>query len=195
MFSREFLGKSSQLARWVPANQRTCAITLFKQSEGSNSLPVAASLSRSSFGGSNNGGHKSGDAFLKFLLRSVASGVVIACSNLSFSYWYPSSVDKCSFVSFADSADDAAWVSRDDLLPHKKKKRFLFGGTSVIFLFTYNFGFWIEPCIIYQIFLQYHFFSCICTWDDTDFFNTWYWVLLCIIYVDCFRFIQEKSFL
>ncbi|KAJ6435692.1 hypothetical protein OIU84_000825 [Salix udensis] len=88
---------------------------------------MAASLSRSSFGGSNNGGHKSGDAFLKFLLRSVASGVVIAGSSLSFSYWYSSSVDKCSFVSFADSADDAAWVSSDDLLPQKKKKRFLFG--------------------------------------------------------------------
>ncbi|KAB5514598.1 hypothetical protein DKX38_028504 [Salix brachista] len=127
MFSREFLRKSSQLARRVPANQRTCARTLFKQSEGSDSLSVAASLSRSSFGGSNNGDHKSGDAFLKFLLRSVASGVVIAGSSLSFSYWYPSSVDKCSFVSFADSADDATWVSSDDLLPHKKKKRFFFG--------------------------------------------------------------------
>ena len=141
MFSREFLRKSSQLARRVPANQRTCARTLFKQSEGSDSLPVAASLSRSSFGGSNNGDHKSGDALLKFLLRSVASGVVIIGSSLSFSYWYPSLVDKCSFLSFADCADDAAWVSTDDLLPHKKKKRFLFGGTSVIFLFTYNFGF------------------------------------------------------
>ncbi|KAJ6296246.1 hypothetical protein OIU78_024149 [Salix suchowensis] len=127
MFSREFLRKSSQLARRVPANQRTCARTLFKQSEGSDSLPVAVSLSRSSFGGSNNGDHKSGDALLKFLLRSVASGVVIIGSSLSFSYWYPSLVDKCSFVSFADSADDAAWVSTDDLLPHKKKKRFLFG--------------------------------------------------------------------
>ncbi|KAJ6355168.1 hypothetical protein OIU77_005709 [Salix suchowensis] len=127
MFSREFLRKSSQLARRVPANQRTCARTLFKQSEGSDSLPVGASLSRSSFGGSNNGDHKSGDALLKFLLRSVASGVVIIGSSLSFSYWYPSLVDKCSFVSFADSADDAAWVSTDDLLPHKKKKRFLFG--------------------------------------------------------------------
>ncbi|KAJ6759080.1 EF HAND DOMAIN FAMILY A1A2-RELATED [Salix koriyanagi] len=127
MFSREFLRKSSQLARRVPANQRTCARTLFKQSEGSDSLPVAASLSRSSFGESNNGDHKSGEAFLKFLLRSVASGAVIAGSSLSFSYWYPSTVDKCSFVSFADSADDAAWVSSDDLLPHKKKKRFLFG--------------------------------------------------------------------
>ncbi|KAJ6435703.1 hypothetical protein OIU84_000836 [Salix udensis] len=127
MFSREFLRKSSQLVRRVPANQRTCARTLFKQSEGSDSLPVAASLSRSSFGGSNNGDHKSGEAFLKFLLRSVASGVVIIGSSLSFSYWYPSLVDKCSFVSFADSADDAAWVSTDDLLPHKKKKRFLFG--------------------------------------------------------------------
>ncbi|KAJ6731833.1 CALCIUM UPTAKE PROTEIN MITOCHONDRIAL [Salix purpurea] len=127
MFSREFLRKSSQLARRVPANQRTCARTLFKQSEGSDSLPVAASLSRSSFGGSNNGDHKSGEAFLKFLLRSVASGVVIIGSSLSFSYWYPSLVDKCSFVSFADCANDAAWVSTDDLLPHKKKKRFLFG--------------------------------------------------------------------
>ncbi|KAG5226012.1 Calcium-binding EF hand family protein [Salix suchowensis] len=127
MFSREFLRKSSQLARRVPANQRTCARTLLKQSEGSDSLPVAASLSRSSFGGSNNGDHKSGEAFLKFLLRSVASGVVIIGSSLSFSYWYPSLVDKCSFVSFADSADDAAWVSTDDLLLHKKKKRFLFG--------------------------------------------------------------------
>jgi len=152
MFSWEFLRKSLELARRVLANQRTSTRALLKQSEGSNPLPVAASLSRSSFGGSNNGDRKSGDALLKFLLRSVASGVVIVGSSLSFSYWYPSLVDKCSFVSFADSTDDAAWVSSEDLLPHKKKKRFLFGGTSVIFFFTYNFGFWIESCMIYQIF-------------------------------------------
>jgi len=141
MLSWEFLRKSSELARRVLANQRTCTRALLTQSEGPDPLPVAASLSRSSFGGSNNGDHKSGDALLKFLLRSVASGVVIVGTSLSFSNWYPSLVDKCSFVSFADSADDAAWVSSDDLLPHKKKKRFLFGGTSVIFFFTYNFGF------------------------------------------------------
>ncbi|KAI9378597.1 hypothetical protein POPTR_018G118008v4, partial [Populus trichocarpa] len=127
MFSWEFLRKSLELARRVLANQRTSTRALLKQSEGSNPLPVAASLSRSSFGGSNNGDRKSGDALLKFLLRSVASGVVIVGSSLSFSYWYPSLVDKCSFVSFADSTDDAAWVSSEDLLPHKKKKRFLFG--------------------------------------------------------------------
>ncbi|KAJ6857457.1 hypothetical protein NC651_038994 [Populus alba x Populus x berolinensis] len=127
MFSWEFLRKSLELARRVLANQRTSTRALLKQSEGSNPLPVAASLSRSSFGGSNNGDRKSGDALLKFLLRSVASGVVIVGSSLSFSYRYPSLVDKCSFVSFADSADDAAWVSSEDLLPHKKKKRFHFG--------------------------------------------------------------------
>ncbi|KAH8481742.1 hypothetical protein H0E87_029292, partial [Populus deltoides] len=127
LFSWEFLRKSLELARRVLANQRTSTRALLKQSEGSNPLPVAASLSRSSFGGSNNGDRKSGDALLKFLLRSVASGVVIVGSSLSFSYWYPSLVDKCSFVSFADSADDAAWVSSEDLLPHKKKKRFHFG--------------------------------------------------------------------
>nr|TKS11564.1 hypothetical protein D5086_0000072080 [Populus alba] len=113
MFSWEFLRKSLELARRVLANQRTSTRALLKQSEGSNPLPVAASLSRSSFGGSING--------------DLASGVVIVGSSLSFSYRYPSLVDKCSFVSFADSADDAAWVSSDDLLPHKKKKRFLLG--------------------------------------------------------------------
>lgn len=132
MLSWEFLRKSSELARRVLANQRTCTRALLTQSEGPDPLPVAASLSRSSFGGSNNGEHKSGDALLKFLLRSVASGVVIVGTSLSFSNWYPSLVDKCSFVSFADSADDAAWVSSDDLLPHKKKKRFLFGAYEQI---------------------------------------------------------------
>nr|TKR97194.1 hypothetical protein D5086_0000214170 [Populus alba] len=118
MFSWEFLRKSLELARRVLANQRTSTRALLKQSEGSNPLPVAASLSRSSFGGSNNG--------------DLASGVVIVGSSLSFSYRYPSLVDKCSFVSFADSADDAAWVSSDDLLPHKKKKRFLLGAYEQI---------------------------------------------------------------
>ncbi|CAK7338562.1 unnamed protein product [Dovyalis caffra] len=118
MFSWEFLRKSSELGRRVLVNQRTCTRRLFKQSEGSDSL------SRSSFGGSNHGGPKSRDALLKFLLRSVASGVVIVGS----SYWYPSLVNKSSSVSFADSADDAAWMSNDDLLPPTKQKRFLFGG-------------------------------------------------------------------
>ncbi|KAJ6958349.1 hypothetical protein NC653_040104 [Populus alba x Populus x berolinensis] len=107
MFSWEFLRKSLELARRVLANQRTSTRALLKQSEGSNPLPVAASLSRSSFGGSNNDDRKSGDALLKFLLKAVASGVVIVGSSLSFSNWYPS------------------LVSSDDLLPHKKKKRFL----------------------------------------------------------------------
>ena len=190
MFSWEFLRKSLELARRVLANQRTSTRALLKQSEGSNPLPVAASLSRSSFGGSNNGDRKSGDALLKFLLRSVASGVVIVGSSLSFSNWYPSLVDKCSFVSFADSADDAAWVSSDDLLPHKKKKRFL---CNFFLHIQFRFLNWVMHNIP-DFFSTIFFFSSIWT-DHTEFFNTWYWVLLCIIFVDCSRFIQEKSFL
>nr|XP_034895349.1 receptor-like protein 15 [Populus alba] len=111
--------KSLELARRVLANQRTSTRALLKQSEGSNPLPVAASLSRSSFGGSNNDDRKSGDALLKFLLKAVASGVVIVGSSLSFSNWYPS------------------LVSSDDLLPHKKKKRFLYSYRRRVF-FNYE---------------------------------------------------------
>jgi hypothetical protein len=140
MLSWEFLRKSSELAGRVLANQRTCTRALLTQSEGPDPLPVAASLSRSSFGGSNNGDRKSGDALLKFLLRSVASGVVIVGSSLSFSNWYPSLVDKCSLICFFRRQCRCQVM----IFFHTRRRK----GSSVIFFFTYNFGFWIESCII-----------------------------------------------
>ncbi|KAI5557391.1 hypothetical protein BDE02_18G100600 [Populus trichocarpa] len=164
MLSWEFLRKSSELAGRVLANQRTCTRALLTQSEGPDPLPVAASLSRSSFGGSNNGDHKSGDALLKFLLRSVASslstssfggsnngdhksgdallkfllrsvasGVVIVGSSLSFSNWYPSLVDKCSLICFFRRQCRCQVM----IFFHTRRRK----GSSVIFFFTYNFGF------------------------------------------------------
>ncbi|CAN0901104.1 Calcium uptake protein, mitochondrial [Linum grandiflorum] len=83
----------------------------------------------------NNGNEDHG--LLRFLFRSVSSGVAVVGSSLGLGYWYSSEVDHSGFVSYAEgtaaiTADESAWTTTTNisLSPSsstKTERRFIFG--------------------------------------------------------------------